>query len=325
MKYQDRLNLNMAKRWLTLGFLVIVAISLWILNHEYPDIYLQNGVGTFIGWAVIYFIFKILLQDRIQKIADFERRYFLNRAFSIAYYVVTFVVVLTVWVQNIQTIVLGAGLIAIGITISLQEVAKNFVGGLNIFINKTYEVGDRIEINSKKGDVLDIGIFYTTILEIEEWLSGDQPTGRLSIVPNSYVLSNITNNYTKDFKFLWDEITIPITYDSDWRAAIELILQVINKETGTLIKQAAEAFPRLERKYFFSRRSTEPAVFIKLTSNWIEMYARFVTEPKQRRIIRNKLSTRILEEIEKSDKIKIASTTIDIVGFPEIRMKDERE
>jgi small-conductance mechanosensitive channel len=312
----------MVKRWLTLGILVLVAISLWVLNHEYPDIYLQKSVGTFIGWSIIYFIFKIILQDRIQAIADYERRYFLNRTLSIIYYVVTFIVVMMVWVQNIQTIVVGAGLVAIGITISLQEVAKNFVGGLNILINKTYEVGDRIEINSKKGDVIDIGIFYTTILEIDEWLSGDQPTGRLSIIPNSFVLSDITNNYTKDFKFLWDEITIPITYDSDWRAATELMLDVINKETVTLIKQAAEAFPRLERKYFFSRRSTEPAIFIKLTSNWIELYARFVTEPKQRRIIWSRLSTRILEEIEKSDKIKIASTTIDIVGFPDLTMKD---
>jgi small-conductance mechanosensitive channel len=312
----------MAKRWLTLGFLVLAAVSLWLLNHEYPDIYLQKGVGTFIGWSIIYFIFKIILQDRIQAIANFERRYFLNRTLSIIYYLVTFIVALMVWAQNIQTIVVGAGLVAIGITISLQEVAKNFAGGLNILINKTYEVGDRIEINSKKGDVIDIGIFYTTILEIDEWLSGDQPTGRLSIIPNSFVLSDITNNYTKDFKFLWDEITIPITYASDWRAAMELILDVINKETGTLIKQATDAFPHLERKYFFSRRSTEPAVFIRLTSNWIEMHARFVTEPKQRRIIRSRLSIGILDGIEKSDKIKIASTTIDIVGFPELTVKD---
>jgi small-conductance mechanosensitive channel len=60
-------------------------------------------------------------------------------------------------------------------------------------------------------------MLYTTILEIDEWVAGDQPTGRLSMIPNSYVLSNITNNYTKDFNFIWDEIAIPILYSSDWR------------------------------------------------------------------------------------------------------------
>jgi small-conductance mechanosensitive channel len=313
----------MAKRWLILGFLVLVAISLWILNRAYPDIYLQKGMGTFIAWSIIYLIFRIILQDRIQAITDPESRYFLSRTLSITYYAVTFIVVLIVWVQNIQTIVVGAGLVAIGITISLQEVAKNFVGGLNILINKTYEVGDRIEISSKKGDVIDIGIFYTTILEIDEWLSGDQPTGRLSIIPNSYVLSNITNNYTKDFRFLWDEIMIPITYDSDWKAAMQLILGVINEQTATLKKQANEAFPLLERKYFFARRSIEPAIFVTLTSNWVELYARFVTEPKTRRIIRSNLNTHILEEIEKSENIKIASTTIDIVGFPRLTLEHD--
>ena len=313
----------MAKRWITLGFLLLSAASLWLFNHYYPDLYLQKGAATLIGWAVIYFVFYVIFKDRIQAMADSERRYFFNKALSIIYYIAIFMMVLTVWVQNIQTVVVGAGLIAIGITISLQEVAKNFVGGLIILINKTYEVGDRIEINSKKGDVLDIGVFYTTLLEIDEWLAGDQPSGRISIVPNSFVLSSITNNYTRDFKFLWDEITIPVTYGSDWRAATDLILEVINKETGNLIVQATEAFPLLERKYFFTRSSVEPAVFVKLTSNWIEMYARFVTEPRQRRIIRNRLSTRILEEIEKSDKIKIASTTIEIVGFPELTVKKE--
>jgi small-conductance mechanosensitive channel len=160
-------------------------------------------------------------------------------------------------------------------------------------------------------------MLYTTILEIDEWVAGDQPTGRLSMIPNSYVLSNITNNYTKDFNFIWDEITIPVTYNSDWIAARAQILDSISQETLSIIQQASDAFPLLERKYFFSKRPTEPAVFVKLTDNWIEISARFVTDPKQRRMIRSKISTRFLESIAKSGNIKIASQTVDIVGFPE--------
>ncbi len=109
------------------------------------------------------------------------------------------------------------GLVAAAFTLTMQDVAKNFAGGLSILFNRIYRVGDRIEIGSKKGDVIDIDIFYTTIMEINEWVSAEQPTGRLSIIPNSYVLTNITNNYTKDFDFLWDEISLPITYSSDWK------------------------------------------------------------------------------------------------------------
>ncbi len=62
---------------------------------------------------------------------------------------------------------------------------------------------------------MDIGVLYTTITEVGEWINGNQATGRLSIIPNSNVLTNNVNNFTKDHNFIWDEISLPITYDSD--------------------------------------------------------------------------------------------------------------
>jgi small-conductance mechanosensitive channel len=204
----------------------------------------------------------------------------------------------------------------------MQDVARSFVGGLIIFFDRIYSVGDRIEIGEKQGDIIDISLLYTTMLEIGDWVDGDQPTGRLSIIPNSYVLGNVINNYTKDFNFIWEEMTIPVTYDSDWKEAVSLIMEAVRLETGDLIGQAEKAIPVLKRKYFFSGRSTEPAVFIRLTDNWIECHARFVTDPWNRRSIKNSISRRILEGIGKSDKVKIASQTFDIVGFPELRLKN---
>ena len=199
----------------------------------------------------------------------------------------------------------------------MQDVAKNFAGGLSILFNRIYRVGDRIEIGSKKGDVIDIDIFYTTIMEINEWVSGEQPTGRLSIIPNSYVLSNVTNNYTKDFNFLWDEISLPITYSSDWKAAKALIIDAINQETGSVEELVEKEISNMERKYFLPKGSMHAEIFVSLTDNWIELTARYATSVRQRRMIRNRISQKILEDIEKSENIKIASQTVDIVGFPE--------
>jgi small-conductance mechanosensitive channel len=64
----------------------------------------------------------------------------------------------------------------------------------------------------------------------------------------------------------------------------------------------------------------EPAVFITLTDNWINFNIRYMTAVRERRMTKNKLSRLILDEIEKSDNIKLASTTIDIIGFPELRL-----
>ena len=96
-----------------------------------------------------------------------------------------------------------------------------------IFVNGIYRVGDRIEINQKFGDVIDIGLLYTTLMETREWVAGDQATGRLSIVSNGSVLAGAVQNYTRDFSFIWDEISVPITYDSNWNEANAKILDIV--------------------------------------------------------------------------------------------------
>lgn len=194
-----------------------------------------------------------------------------------------------------------------------------------ILINGIYRVGDRIEINERFGDVIDISIFYTTLMETREWVSGDQVTGRLTIVPNGLVLNGSVENYSRDFDFIWDEITIPITYDSDWKEGINKILDIGTKETMDASENAKMTMKRVEGKYYFAKKSLEPSIFLTLTDNWITFGIRYVTEVRQRRVLHDKLSRMILSEIEKSEKIKIASATMNITGFPPIRLRNEKE
>ena len=308
-----------------LGSMVVLSIALVLADvFLYSSIFLGKLAATFIALAATYFIFRMVLEDRLLKrLADYKSRYYYSKALSISYLLVTSIFLLIIWVDDIQALIVGFGLVAAAFTITMQDVARSFVGGLIIFFDRIYSVGDRIEIGDKQGDVIDISLLYTTVLEIGDWVDGDQPTGRLSIIPNSYILGNVVNNYTKDFNFIWEEMTVPVTYDSNWEEAVSLIMEAILLETGDLMANAKKAIPVLERKYYFSGRSTEPAVFIRLTDNWIECHARFVTDPWNRRSIKNSISRRILEGIEKSDKVKIASQTFDIVGFPELRLKNK--
>jgi small-conductance mechanosensitive channel len=300
--------------------MVLLAGLMGLANYWHRDVHLERGIATIILIIIIYLIFRFVFEDRIlYRIKDTEKRYYFSKAFYFIYLLASFFAIWMIWVEDIQSLLLGFGLVAAAVTISLQDVAKNFVGGLNIFFNNVYRVGDRIEIGSTKGDVIDIDIFYTTVMEINEWVSGDQPTGRLSIIPNGNVLHNTTNNYTRDFKFLWDEITIPVTYNSDWRAARSLIMDILHSEIGTENNEIAKTeISNMERKYFLSKGSTDAEVYIRLTDNWIELTARYITPVRRRRTIRSRVSQKILEEIEKSKDIKIASQTVDIVGFPEI-------
>ncbi|MFC2026777.1 mechanosensitive ion channel family protein [Chloroflexota bacterium] len=219
---------------------------------------------------------------------------------------------IAIWVDNLQALLVSYGILAAGVAVALQDVFKNFAGSLIIFITSTYHVGDRIEINSKIGDVVDIGLFYTTLLETNEWVNGDQATGRLSIIPNALVLSGIVNNYTRDHPYIWDEISIPITYDSDWKEALKIIERVIDTETKEITAKSETSISKLSDKYYLPEKATEPTVFATLTDNWINMNIRYITEVRQRRILRDRLNRTLLSELEKIDNIKIASESMDI-------------
>jgi small-conductance mechanosensitive channel len=316
----------MERRRTILALLIIVSLSLWLIYYLQRNTVFARAALTMAVLAIIYFVFNFILNERIiNKIEISERRYYLSKASWVGYVLVIIITISIIWVENIQGLLFGFGLVAAAFTISLQDVARNFAGGTTIFWSGLYRVGDRIEINSKKGDVIDIGILYTTVMENNEWVSGDQPTGRISVIPNSFILNNVLDNYTKGFSFLWDEITVPITYDSDWRAARSLILDIIRAETELVKDLADEEIMHLQRRYYISRRSIEADLFMKFTDNWIELTARYVVYARQRRTVKSKLSQRILEGIESSENIKVASQTFDIVGFPELSVEEKGE
>ncbi|MCW4009773.1 MAG: mechanosensitive ion channel family protein [Candidatus Bathyarchaeota archaeon] len=313
-------------RLAVLVVLAVASVLLWFVNCKYPSYYLVKTFYTVLASTIIYFIFEIVLSEVIRKrVKESKTRYSLRKVVAIltlATFLVTFA---SIWIGETQNILITFGLVGAGVAIAVQDVFKNFVGGLMLFVNGVYRAGDRVEINGKMGDVIDVGILYTTLMETREWVSGDQVTGRLTIIPNGVVLSGVTQNYTRDFDFIWDEISIPITYDSDWNAANTLILEIVKRETKEIVDNAQKNMTQIEEKYYVTKRSLQPAIFVSLTDNWITFDIRYITEVWQRRVLHDKLSRLILSEIEKAEKVKIASATMEIVGFPPVKLKKEPE
>jgi small-conductance mechanosensitive channel len=311
-------------RLAVLVLFVLLSVLLLFLNFQYPEVYLQNTAYSFTALSIVYFLFWILFEELLTKrIKDSKTKYSLRKVFSVLGAGVFLVVFVAIWIVETQSILLAFGLIGAAIAFGIQDIFKNFIGGLMIFLNGLYRVGDRIEINQKFGDVIDVGVFYTTLMETREWVAGDQNTGRLTIIPNGGVLTGALQNYTRDFDFIWDEITLPITYDSDWNHAATMIIEIVKKETAHVGENSQRIMEKLEGKYYFTQRSLEPGIFISLTDNWITLGIRYVTEVRTRRSLHDRLSRILLTEIAKSENIKIASSTITITGFPSIQLKKE--
>lgn len=312
----------MIKKIVSLLALIIITGIFWFAQFQYPTTYLEKGFYTFLAITIIYFVFKSVIEETVvRNIKEAKARYSFRKTVSILYIVGIVLALIRIWVEHTQTLLVSYGLIAAGIAIALQDFFKNFVGGIIIFVTGIYRVGDRIELNAKIGDVIDIGILYTTLLELREWVAGDQATGRLTIMPNGLVLSGIVNNYTKDNNFIWDELELPITYDSDWKEAVTTIRRVVGAETKTMADEAEQEILKLGEKYYLTIRAVEPEIYLTLTDNWIAFHIRYITDVRKRRVIRNTLGQLILEELRKSGTVKIASATVDIVGFPELRLQ----
>ena len=306
----------MKKQILISVMLILVSALLAAAAVITPDPVITNFFLTSLVLTVVYLIFSVFLSlVLVRQIQELKTRYTANKALSVLSIILIVVLCLRIWVTDTSTLIVSYGILAAGLAFALQDVFRNFVGGILIIISGYYLVGDRISIDNKSGDVMDIGIFNTTLMEIRGWVGGDQPSGRLLIIPNGLVLTHSFYNYTRDHSFVWDEISIPLTYESDWRRAKDIVLAIIRNETGAMTIQAETEIERIGEKYYLPKKVVEPSVYISLTDNWIMLDARYVTDARTRRILRSRLSERILTAIESEHGITIASETITVTSI----------
>jgi len=297
------------------------AALFWVLNDIFED---QIYFRIFLSLLLIGLIFtgyKITTEIIAKRaIKDRKAQFTFNKGMLIISTVIFLVLIIQIWVENTESIVISYGILAAGLAIALQDLFRNFVGGIIIALAGVYKIGDRVEVDGAFGDIMDIGIMNTTMMEIKGWIDADQPTGRLILFPNSIVISGKIFNYTKDHNFIWDEIRIPLSYESDWNAAIRNILDIVQTETEEMTRQAETEIDRLGEKYYLPKKVTDPAVYVRMNDSGVELGIRYVTDTKTRRILSDSLTRKILDDVRSSKNYSISSKTIEIQGRQKIEL-----
>ena len=302
----------LSRKILLLLSLVLITVCFYIVKELFDKEYLMKSFHSMVSISVIFLIVKVILEEIFaSRLKDYRFRYNTRKVLSIFFIILLLGTLLTIWIENTQAILVAYGVLAAGIAIALQDFFKGFTGGILILLNILYRVGDRLQIGDTTGDVMDIGIFYTTLLETRGWVKGDQATGRMVTLPNARVLSENIYNYTKDHSFLWDELRIPLTYDSNWESIIEPILKIISSETEEMTRTASKEIERIGEKYYLPKRDVQPMVYVNFDDSWINIHARFVTEAKRRRGISDSIQKRILKELLSRKDIKIAQAQLE--------------
>ncbi|MFW6305141.1 MAG: mechanosensitive ion channel family protein [Candidatus Saliniplasma sp.] len=287
--------------------LVLVTVGLWFTSSRYPDKIVIDLFFTALSFTLVYFLFKVLLEETlVSRVRNRRTRYSFRKAVSILYVTAFLVILFRIWIEDPQALLVTYGLIAAGVAISLQDFFKSLVGGILVIMTNLYTVGDRVELEDRLGDVIDIGILSTTLLEIKEWVDGEQPTGRVITIPNKVMISGTIINYTKDNNFLWDEIKIPLKYGSDWRSAIKIIQKITENETTSMAEKASEELKGLQERYYISDRSVVPFVYVKIADDRINLSVRYVTDARTRRDLHDKLSRKFFEALREEKNIDIA-------------------
>jgi small-conductance mechanosensitive channel len=184
-----------------------------------------------------------------------------------------------------------------------------------------------VQLGGIKGDVIDISLLRTTLMEIGEWVRGDAYSGRIVRIANSFVFKEPVFNYSGDFPFLWDEMVIPVKYGSNYRLARQIIQDSANVVVGDYSRSAKETWETMVKKYMVEEASVEPLVSMSANDNWVEFNLRYVVDFKRRRGTKDAITMRILEEIEASQgQVAIASATFALVEAPalEIRLSGDK-
>lgn len=243
-----------------------------------------------------------------------DTRYRLRKFATITSYILIILMVSIVFSERLGGLTVALGVAGAGVAFALQEVIASFAGWFAVSFAGFYKPGDRVQLGGIKGDVIDVSFLRTTVMEIGEWVKGDQYTGRVVRIANSFVFKEPVFNYSGDFPFLWDEIKVPVKYGGDHHLARKILLDVATEVVGEYSTGAAVAWQDFSKQYLLEEAITDPMVSLVLNDNWMEFTVRFVVNYKRRRGTKDALFTRVLDEFAKTDgKVEIASATVHLI------------
>ncbi|RKY76696.1 hypothetical protein DRQ07_09900 [candidate division KSB1 bacterium] len=291
---------------------MILLVQIWSEVRIFKNITLRRILYSAISFAVMYV--SLLFTHRIINSLKIElsmRHVYRKRAT----YFLTFIFILSlvpIWAGSTKQWATVFSVTGAGIALALRDVLLNFAGWFYIIFRRPYREGDRIEIDNIKGDVIDLQLFQTTLLEIGNWVDGDQSTGRMVHLPNGRIFQSPLYNYTKGFEYIWDEVSILITFESNRKKAEEILLLAGDELSQDIQHQVKNRIKRLETKYLIYYNTFTPIVYTAIEESGVKLTLRFLTETKKRRQMEDMIARTIMDKIEKLPDVTLAYPTVRI-------------
>ena len=262
---------------------------------------------------ILFWLLKFIFNKIIRKkVKDPKLTYIWLKTI---HYIIMFIVILVlvnIWLKGIKSINTFLGLLSAGVAIALKDLLINISGWFFIFIRKPFILGDRIQIGNDAGDVIDIRSFNFSILEIGNWVDSDQSTGRVIHVPNGKIFTENVFNYTQGFQYIWHEIPVLITFESNWKKAKKILLTILNTKLENISEKMEKELKKSRHQYLIYYKKFDPIVYTTVKDSGILLTLRFLCDPRKRRGYEQLIWENILLKFKQNKDIDFAYTTYRI-------------
>lgn len=314
--------------------------ALEIAGVKLVGINAQNGGKLLFSIAfvaavmVIARLLRLLARLVLRGLRRERVRFWTGQAINLTTAVLMIIGLVSIWFDDPSRLATAVGLVTAGLAFALQKVVTALAGYIVILRGKTFSIGDRIRMGGVRGDVIALSFIQTTIMEMGQppaeqsdepamWVMGRQYTGRIVTLTNDKIFDEAVYNYTREFPFIWDEMQVPISYQADRNRVEQILLEIAQRHSVNTEQMSSEIIKEMQRRYFMHAADIKPHVYLRLTSNWVELTLRFIAKTHEIRELKNVMSREILRQLEAAG-VGIASTTFEIVGLPQMHVELEQ-
>jgi small-conductance mechanosensitive channel len=258
---------------------------------------------------IVLVLRQLILRIVSKKFEDVRVRYRWRKTSAYIAFLLAILILGRVWFEGFQSIATYLGLLSAGVAIALKDLLANLAGWIFIIWRKPFEVGDRIQIGNQSGDVIDIRIFQFTLMEIGNWVDADQSTGRVIHIPNGKIFTEPQANYHKGFQYIWNEIPVLVTFESNWEKAKSILQEIGIRHAEHLSPHAEERIREASRKFMIFYTKLSPTVYTTVKDCGVLLTIRYICEPRRRRDREQAIWEDILKEFSKYEDIDFAYPT----------------
>lgn len=266
-------------------------------------------IASIIIIAVLWLLRKVLYRVLVRNTKEKKRKYQIGKTINYTISFLGVLVIARIWFDGFQSVATFLGLLSAGLAIALKDPVSNLAGWIYIIWRKPFDLGHRIQIGTFAGDVIDISMFQLSIMEIGNWVDADQHTGRVIHIPNGKVFTEPLANYSQGMQYIWHEVPVHITYESNWEKARDILKNIVLKHAAHHTKEAEKQAAESSKEYLLIALTLNPNVYVSVEDYAIRLTMRYLCNPRKRRSTEQTMWEEVLKAFAQCPDISLAYPT----------------